>query len=188
MRTRSLILCSAAAACIIAGAGCGTSGSAAGSEESGSAPAAQATSADTTSTEAMPQSPAARKQMGFVAQDDTIEAEVLTKRESGHPHKSVVASPGKKQSKPPSAPAMKKRYYAVQIGAFRQASNLTRCVATARKRFTEPVKEFYDRGISLHRVVIGEFSSVRAASALLKTLKAQYPRDYTDAWVAELGR
>jgi cell division septation protein DedD len=116
------------------------------------------------------------KQQGFVTQEDTIEAQVLTRsQEASH-------------SKAPPQRATKKKYYSVQIGAFRILSNADRAQKLAKQRYKKPVYHFYDKAIKMYRVTVGNFSKIKDAFAFLKAVQHQHPKEYKDAWVAEMRR
>jgi cell division septation protein DedD len=79
-----------------------------------------------------------------------------------------------------------KKYYSVQIGAFKSENNVKQNQTMLEKRFQKPVITFFDKGISLTRICIGKFSSEEAAWKFLRTMQEQFPNDYKQAWVAAL--
>jgi cell division protein FtsN len=116
------------------------------------------------------------KQQGFVTQEDTIEAQVVTrKHEASH-------------SKAPPQRSKKKKYYSVQIGAFRILSNADRAQKLAKQRYKKPVYHFYDKAIKMYRVTVGNYSKIKDAFVFLKTVQSKHPKEYKDAWVAEMRR
>lgn len=116
------------------------------------------------------------KQEGFLTQEDTIEAEVITRNH------------GSNHVKPPSKHSLKKKYYSVQLGAFRTLSNADRAKKVAQQRYKKPIYQFYDKPIKMYRVTLGNFSKLNDALTFLKTIQQQHPKEYKDAWVAEMRR
>jgi cell division protein FtsN len=116
------------------------------------------------------------KQQGFVTQEDTIEAQVVTRNQ------------GTIQSKAPPQRLKKKKYYSVQIGAFRILNNADRAQKLAKQRYKKPVYHFYDKAIKMYRVTVGNFSKIKDAFVFLKTEQSKHPKEYKDAWVAEMRR
>ncbi len=113
---------------------------------------------------------------GFIAREDTIEAQLVKKsKQQGQLHNQFKL-------------IEKKKYYSVQVGAFRIMTNAERCQRLVKKRFHKPVYQFYDRPIKMYRVAVGNFSTKRTAFTFLHQVKKDFPRDYSDAWVAELRR
>jgi len=111
----------------------------------------------------------------FTVQADTLTAQSRKKEGAGASSVALRSSASKK-------------YYSVQIGAFRLNSNIERNQQLLNKRFKQPVISFYENGIQLTRICVGNFSTKQSALAFLKKMKEQYPRDYTEAWVAELKK
>lgn len=116
------------------------------------------------------------KQQGFVTQEDTIEAQVVTRGQ------------GADHSKAPPRQSKKKKYYSVQIGAFRILANAGRAQKLCKQRFKKPIYHFYDKAIKMYRVTAGHFTKIKDAFGFLKTVQEQHPKDYKDAWVAEMRR
>ncbi len=112
----------------------------------------------------------------FSVQADTLV--VLSKRK----HKNTIQSSISVKS---SAP---KKFYTVEVGAFRLASNVRRHQEQLAKRFNLPVTVFLDSTIHLTRVCVGNFSSKKTASDFLKTMKEKHPKDYPDPWVSQLTK
>ncbi len=81
-----------------------------------------------------------------------------------------------------------KKYYSIQIGAFRLESNVAHNKQLLEKRFKQPVIIFYEGGIKMTRMCLGNFPTKHAANTFLASMKEQYPKDYTTAWVAELTK
>ncbi len=115
-------------------------------------------------------------QQGFVTQEDTIEAEVVTRNHSAN------------HMKLPSQHSSKKKYYSVQLGAFRVLSNADRAKKIAQQRYKKPVYQFFDKPIKMYRVALGNFPKLNEALKFLKTIQQQHPKEYKDAWVAEMRR
>ncbi len=116
------------------------------------------------------------KQQGFVTQEDTIEAQVVTRKQRTT------------QSKGPPQRSKKKKYYSVQIGAFRILNNADHAQKLVKQRYKKPVYHFYDKAIKMYRVTVGNFSQIKDAFAFLKTVQSKHPKEYKDAWVAEMKR
>ena len=111
-----------------------------------------------------------------MTQEDTIEAQVVTRNQ------------GTIHSKAPLKRLKKKKYYSVQIGAFRILSNADRAQKLAKQRYKKPVYHFYDKAIKMYRVTVGNFSKIKDAFVFLKTVQSKHPKEYIDAWVAEMRR
>ncbi len=116
------------------------------------------------------------KLQGFVTQEDTIEAQVVTRNQ------------GTIHSKAPPQRLKKEKYYSVQIGAFRILSNADRAQKIAKQRYKKQVYHFYDKAIKMYRVTVGNFSKIKDAFVFLKTVQSKDPKEYKDAWVAEMRR
>ena len=116
------------------------------------------------------------KQQGFVTEEDTIEAQVVTRHQTSS------------RSKAPPKHTTKKKYYSVQIGAFKVLSNADGAQKLAKKRFKKPVYHFYDKAIKMYRVTVGNFLKIKDAFSFRKTLLKQHPKEYKDSWVAEMKR
>ncbi|HTY10087.1 MAG TPA: SPOR domain-containing protein [Bacteroidota bacterium] len=121
-------------------------------------------------------SSSAGNQQGFVTQEDTIEAEVVTHGQSAN------------HTKPPSRGSTKKKYYSVQVGAFKVLSNADRSKKSAQQRYKKPVYQFFDKPIKMYRVTIGNFARLNEALKFLKSIQKDRPKEYKDAWVAEMRR
>ncbi len=118
----------------------------------------------------------ARNQQGFVTQEDTIEAEVVTRNHTtGH-------------VKPPAKGSSKKKFYSVQVGAFRELSNANHAKKVAQERYKRTVYHFYEKGIKMYRVTVGNFSKLNDGLAFLKKIQKEHPQEYKNAWVAEMRR
>ncbi len=115
-------------------------------------------------------------QQGFVTQEDTIEAEVVTRNHNTN------------HMKLPSQRSSKKKYYSVQLGAFRILSNADRAKKIAQQRYKKPVYQFFDKPIKMYRVTLGNFPKINEALKFLKMIQQQHPKEYKDAWVAEMRR
>ena len=116
------------------------------------------------------------KQQGFETQEDTIEAQIVTRKQATlHP-------------KAPPQRLKKKKYYSVQIGAFRIMSNADHAQKLAKQRYKNPIYHFYDKAIKMYRVTVGNFSKIKDAFGFLKTVQSKHPKEYKDAWVAEMRR
>jgi SPOR domain len=115
-------------------------------------------------------------QQGFVTQEDTIEAEVVTHNQ------------GTDRLKPPSKHSAKKKYYSVQLGAFRVLANADKEKKIAQQRYKKPVYQFFDKPIKMYRVTVGNFSKLNEGLKFLKLIQEAHPKEYKDAWVAEMRR
>ena len=102
----------------------------------------------------------------------------------------VTAQPKKKTGAPNTSIEVRqtpsKKYFAVQIGAFKLKRNVDHNEKVLEERFHKPVTSFFDTAIQLTRICLGHFATKASASAFLKQMQAQYPNDYTAAWIAEL--
>jgi cell division septation protein DedD len=117
-----------------------------------------------------------KKIQGFVAQDDTIEAQIISQQW-------VV------KKNPPSVPQRRKdKYYSVQVGAFSLQENANRCKTLSASRFKKPVITLYERGIKMTRVLVGDFAQLPEAEAFMKAIQQQYSKEYKEAWVAEMKK
>lgn len=107
----------------------------------------------------------------FSVQADTVD--VQHKKRGGTQTSSVLV----KASTP-------KKFYTVEVGAFRLQSNVKRHQQQLGARFKLPVRVLYDSSINLTRVCVGTFSSRSFAVTFMKKMQAQYPADYPDSWVS----
>ena len=161
-------------------AGCSSSGS---TQQDTAQPAADSLSAQpqdhpqgTAHKSGSRKSSRVRNQQGFVTQEDTIEAEVVTRNHAtGH-------------VKPPAKGVSKKKFYSVQIGAFRELSNANRAKKVAQDRYKRTVYHFYEKGIKMYRVTVGNFSKLKDGLTFLKKIQSEHPKEYKNAWVAEMRR
>jgi len=81
-----------------------------------------------------------------------------------------------------------KKYYSVQIGAFRFHSNIDHNEKFLNKHFTQPIITFFSERIKLTRMCIGIFLTKKEAFNFLKKLRKQFPKKYPDAWVALISQ
>lgn len=77
-----------------------------------------------------------------------------------------------------------KRFYTVEVGAFRLQSNVDRHRKELGERFGLPVRVLYDSSIKLTRVCIGAFSSRSRAVEFIQSMRQKHPGEYTDSWVS----
>lgn len=129
-------------------------------------------SVDTTSTEPVTKPPAksSSSSQQFSVKADTVD--VQSKKKQGKKSSSISVKA--------SAP---KRFYTVEIGAFRLQGNVKRHQEQLTKRFNLPVRVMFDSSISLTRVCVGTFSTKKTATVFMNTMKEKYPKDYPDLWV-----
>jgi hypothetical protein len=78
--------------------------------------------------------------------------------------------------------------FMVQIGAFRDPLFASTVQATARLRYKLPVVNDYNAGRRLYQIRIGFFEAEEAARAFIAQLRTEYPHDYKDAWIVQIGR
>jgi SPOR domain len=179
--TRRLILIAPAIFCIVVG---GCSSSETTQKEATDSPSVSPADSSAFQTQQIPPEKKSRKQrisssgkqQGFVTQEDTIEAQVVTRKQATI------------RSKAPPERLKKKKYYSVQIGAFRVLSNADRAQKIAKQRYKKPIYHFYDKAIKMYRVTVGNFSKIKDAFVFLKTVQSKHPKEYKDAWVAEMRR
>jgi len=112
----------------------------------------------------------------FSVQADTVDVQPKRKQKIVAPSSISVKS---------SAP---KKFYTVEVGAFRLQSNVQRHQKQLAKRFNLPVTVFVDTTIHLTRVCLGNFSSKKSATEFLTMMKTKYPKDYPDPWVSQLTK
>lgn len=92
--------------------------------------------------------------------------------------------PGSQSSSISVKAATPKKFYTVEIGAFRRQSNVDRHRTQLAERFHLPVRVLFDSSISLTRVCVGTFSTRSLAIDFMKKMQSQYPADYPDCWVS----
>lgn len=107
----------------------------------------------------------------FSVQADTVDIQRKTRQGSATSSISVKAS----------AP---KKFYTVEVGAFRLQSNIKRHQEELTKRFKLPVRILFDSTINLTRVCVGTFSSKSFAAAFIEKMQRQYPKEYPGLWVS----
>ena len=104
----------------------------------------------------------------------------------------LSATPRKKGSKTAQPIEMRqtaqKKYYSVQIGAYKLRSNIENNKKILEKRFRQPVIIFFENGIKMTRMCVGNFPTKSAAMSFLLQMQKQYPGEYRQAWVAELKK
>jgi cell division septation protein DedD len=107
----------------------------------------------------------------FSVQADTVDVQRKKRQGSASTSISVKA-------------AAPKKFYTVEVGAFKMQSNVKRHQRELSTRFKLPVRVFFDSTIHLTRVCVGNFSSKSSANTFLDKMKQQYPKDYPDLWVS----
>ncbi|MDP1675751.1 MAG: SPOR domain-containing protein [Bacteroidota bacterium] len=112
----------------------------------------------------------------FSVQSDTLDIQPKRKQKKTAPSSISV------KSSPP------KKFYTVDVGAFRLQSNVRRHQEQLAIRFKLPVIVFVDTTIHLTRVCVGNFSSKKSATDFLTMMKTKYPKDYPDPWVSQLTK
>jgi cell division septation protein DedD len=80
----------------------------------------------------------------------------------------------------------KKKFFALQIGAFQQEANANRIAEIFKKRSDKRIDQFYDASVKLYRVLVGSFSTKEEANAFQAQLKKDFPKEYPESWVAEV--
>ena len=127
--------------------------------------------------------PVERKEQGFVTQSDTIEVQVVSQKpDSAKVQPAPVVVPA--ESKTPVLE--KKKYFALQIGAFQQEVNASRIAEIFKKRSDKRINQFYDASVKLYRVLVGSFSTKEEANAFQAQLKKEFPKEYSESWAAEV--
>lgn len=100
----------------------------------------------------------------------------------------VTAQGSRQQPEHAAATSLARVRYMVQIGSFREPLYASTVQSIARSRYTVPVVNDYNAGRRLFQVRIGFFETVEAAVAFRAKLQAEYPNDYRDAWIVQIGR
>lgn len=109
----------------------------------------------------------------FSVQADTVD---VTRKK-----KNPVTPPSSSISVKASTP---KKFYTVEVGAFRLQSNVERHKQQLTERYKLPVRILFDNSIKLTRVCVGTFSSRALATSFMTTMQQQHPADYPDCWVS----
>ena len=107
----------------------------------------------------------------FTVQADTVDVQRKKKQSS------VASSISVKAAAP-------KKFYTVEIGAFKLQSNVKRHQEQLASRFKLPVRVLFDSSITLTRVCVGTFSTKTLASKFMEKMQKQFPKDYPDCWVS----
>ncbi|MFZ4619669.1 MAG: SPOR domain-containing protein [Bacteroidota bacterium] len=107
----------------------------------------------------------------FTVQADTVDVQKKQRQSSAPSSISVKAS----------AP---KRFYTVEVGAFKLQSNVKRHQEQLSARFKLPVRILFDSTLQLTRVCVGTFSTRSAASQFISKMNKEYPQDYPGIWVS----
>ena len=180
IRTRRLTTMALPFACLIfavAAAGCSSSGTTQSNSSITPSDSAASQGQPPTSKKSHSQRQASPgTQQGFVTQEDTIEAEIVTHNQDSD------------RLKPPSKHSAKKKYYSVQLGAFRVLANADKEKKIAQQRYKKPVYQFFDKPIKMYRVTVGNFPKLNDGLKFLKQIQEAHPKEYKDAWVAEMRR
>jgi cell division protein FtsN len=144
------------------------------------------TSVPVKAVEPIPQSVAApveRKEQGFVTHSDTIEVQVVSQKpDSAKAQVAPAVIPV--ESKNPVQD--RKKFFALQIGAFQQEVNANRIADIFKKHSDKPIDQFYDASVKLYRVLVGSFSTKEEANAFQAQLKKDFPKEYSESWVTEV--
>lgn len=119
--------------------------------------------------EPSPKGPAAVQR--FTVQADTVVVEKKKRQSSASTTISVKAS----------AP---KKFYTVEVGAFRLQSNVQRHKEQLSSRFKLPVRILFDSSLTLTRVCVGTFSTRSSAAQFIAKMQNEYPKDYPGLWVS----
>lgn len=120
--------------------------------------------------------PSASSSQQFSVQADTLDVEHQKKTTgSGSTSVSVKAS-------------VPKKFYTVEVGAFRDPANVKRHQDLLTQRFKLPVRTEFDSTIHLTRVTIGTFSSREQAVQFMDTMKKEFPKEYIDIWVSSWAK
>ena len=94
----------------------------------------------------------------------------------------------KRQGSSPSSISVKasapKKFYTIEVGAFRLQSNVNRHKEELGKRFKLPVRVLFDSTLKLTRVCVGTFSTKSFAVDFINSMQQQYPNEYPDLWVS----
>ncbi len=123
-----------------------------------------------------PKSTVPKQQPSAVPQRFTVHADTVDiqrKKKSSSASSSITVKA--------SAP---KRFYTVEVGAFRLNSNVQRHQKQLTERFKLPVRVLFDSTLQLTRVCVGTFSTKSGAVRFLQQMKQRYPKDYVDPWVS----
>ncbi len=107
----------------------------------------------------------------FSVQADTVDVQKKTKQSSVPSSISVKAS----------AP---KKFYTIEVGAFKMQSNVKRHQEQLAQRFKLPVRILFDSSLQLTRVCVGTFSSRSSATDFIAKMNKEYPKDYPGLWVS----
>ncbi|MBX2992859.1 MAG: SPOR domain-containing protein [Bacteroidetes bacterium] len=128
-------------------------------------------STDTRWLEERPEPPAQDEQTTFVTQTDTVTAL------------------GAEQAAAPSTPhgSIPVRF-TVQIGSYRNSRYASEVQILARERFSLPVVNDYNTTRRLYQIRIGFFETDKHAAEFLTRLRTEYPYDYKDAWIVQIGK
>lgn len=87
-----------------------------------------------------------------------------------------------------SATATGKETFAIQIGAFRDPQNAVRFQKLARERYHLSMSNEFNPGLGLYQIRIGSFSREDDARVLLARMQSEFPLEYKDAWIVQVGR
>ncbi len=78
--------------------------------------------------------------------------------------------------------------YRVQVGAFRKAAHATALESIAKGRFGLPATSEYSEKLSVYRVRVGGFRTLRDALAFRNKIKKTFPDEFSDAWVVNTAK
>ena len=99
------------------------------------------------------------------------------------------AGPARGQSPPPegTVPAFPPGKFTVQLGAFQSEDGAAAVADLARSRFAREVYTVRGSRDGLFKVMLGVFDTKELARSFRDTIVRQFPQEYNDAWVSELG-
>ena len=144
--------------------GCGTSQQSSGSETPSSLP---------------PPSTPAAQDARTVTPADTVSVQVQNQTRPTYDSRTTTPVT------PAPAPGGR---FSVQVGAYKLADNADRIAALAKERFGRNVYTVHDRISDIVKVMVGDFMTKEEARSFRDDMAKQFPGDYRDAWVTEIGQ
>ncbi len=78
--------------------------------------------------------------------------------------------------------------YCVQVGAFHKAAHATALESLTKDRFHMPTTSQYFEKLSVYRVRVCGFRTIRDALSFKNKITKAYPGEFDDAWVIDRGK
>lgn len=100
----------------------------------------------------------------------------------------ILAQAGKQHAEPEPLYNAAPVRFTVQIGSFAESQNAAAVQLLARQRYQLPVVNDYSAARKRYQIRIGFFETQEDAAQFLAKLRSDFPQEYKDAWVVQIGK